>query len=216
MEESPKGKTNKKNKKNVRNTWPYKVFILALLISLCFSILSELVLGGAGIVVAIIVIIVFVALAIVTDMIGVAVTACSKEPFMAMCSKKVRGAKEGLALIKNADKVSSLCADVVGDVCGILSGAAGASIVAKIVIDTQNTMLAILIASLVASVIAGITIFGKAIGKRRAMDNCSAIILRVGKVLSIFTRQPKKKKQVEASKDEKRDLDKTNDEQSQK
>ena len=195
MEESPKNKNNKKVKKqNIKNTWPYKVFILAVALSLCFSILSEFVLGSAGIAVAVIVIILFVALAIVTDMIGVAVTACSKEPFVAMCSKKVRGAKEGLMLIKNADKVSSLCADVVGDVCGILSGTAGASIVAKIAIDTSNVSLSVLVASIVASIIAGITIFGKAIGKRRAMENSSAIILRVGKFLSLFTKQAKAKK----------------------
>ena len=135
MEDSPKGKiSNKRIKKNIKNSWPYKVFLLAIVLSLGFSILSEFVLGNAGIVVAVVVIVIFIALAIVTDMIGVAVTACSKEPFVAMCSKKVRGAKEGLMLIKNADKVASLCADVVGDVCGILSGAAGASIVAKFAI----------------------------------------------------------------------------------
>ena len=36
-------------------------------------------------------------------------------------------------LVKNADKVSSVLNDVIGDVCGILSGAAGASIVVLIV-----------------------------------------------------------------------------------
>lgn len=194
MDESPKNKNNKKVKKqNVRSTWPYKVFVIALTLSLCFSILSEMVLGKAGIAIAILVIVVFVALAIITDMIGVAAASCTKEPFMAMCSKKVRGAKEGLMLVRNADKVSSVCADVVGDVCGILSGAAGASIVAKISIDTQDAMFAVLIASLVSAIIAGVTIFGKALCKRRAMDNCTAIILRVGKLFSLFTKNPKPK-----------------------
>lgn len=196
MEENPNRKKDKKIKKhNSKNTWPIKVLVLAIALSLFFSILSELVLGSAGLVVAIVVIIVFLALAIVTDMIGVAVTACTKEPFVAMCSKKVRGAKEGLMLIRNADKVSSLCADVVGDVCGILSGAAGASIVAKMAIDTANTSLTILVASLVAAVIAGITIFGKALGKRKAIDSCNSIILKVGKLLSFFIKDKTKKKE---------------------
>lgn len=194
MEENPKKKNKKIKKQNSKNTWPYKVLILAIALSLMFGVLSEIVLGSTGLAVAIIVIIVFVSLAIVTDMIGVAVTACSKEPFIAMASKKVRGAKESLMLIRNADKVASLCADVVGDVCGILSGAAGASIVAKIAIDTSNVSLSILVASLVAALIAGITIFGKALGKRKAIDNCNSIILKVGKILSIFTRDPKQKK----------------------
>lgn len=197
MEENPnlKNKSEKKIKKaKHKNTWPYKVLILAVVISLCFSILSELLLGNTGLIVAILVIFVFVAVAIITDMIGVAVTACSKEPFVAMASKKVRGAKECLMLIKNADKVSSLCADVIGDVCGILSGAAGASIVAMFAIDSQNAILTILVASLVSSLIAGITIFGKALGKRKALNSCTDIIFKVGKLISLFTKQPKNKK----------------------
>ena len=192
MEENPKRK--QKVKKQSSSHWPLKIFIMAIALSLSFSLMSEFVMGSTGIVIAIIIIVLFVALAIITDMIGVAVTACTKEPFIAMCSKKVRGAKEGLMLVRNADKVASLCADVVGDVCGILSGAAGASIVAKITIDFQNANLAILVASLITAFIAGVTIFGKALGKRKAMDSCNSIILKVGKVLSLFTKQPKNKK----------------------
>ena len=197
MEEVPNKRKNKKIKKQSTNFWPLKIFIMAIALSLGFSILSEYLMGATGIIVAILVIVLFVSIAIITDMIGVAVTACSKEPFMAMCSKKVRGAKEGLMLIRNADKVASLCADVLGDVCGILSGAAGASIVAKITIDFQNVNLTILVASLITALIAGVTIFGKALGKRTAMDNCNAIILKVGKFLSLFTKQGKSKKQKE-------------------
>ena len=174
--------------------WSIKILILSFALSMCFGIVSELVLGVTGIAVAVLVIIVFVSLSIITDMIGVAATACSKEPFMAMCSKKVRGAKEGLMLIRNADKVASLCNDVIGDVCGILSGAAGASIVARITVDFQNANLSILVASLITAFIAGVTIFGKALGKHTAMDNCNSIILRVGKILSLFTKQNKTKK----------------------
>lgn len=191
MEENLKRK--QKVKKQSSSHWPLKIFIMAIALSLSFSLMSEFVMGSTGIVIAIIIIVLFVALAIITDMIGVAVTACTKEPFIAMCSKKVRGAKEGLMLVRNADKVASL-ADVVGDVCGILSGAAGASIVAKITIDFQNANLAILVASLITAFIAGVTIFGKALGKRKAMDSCNSIILKVGKVLSLFTKQPKNKK----------------------
>ena len=192
MEENPKRK--QKVKKQSSSHWPLKIFIMAIALSLSFSLMSEFVMGSTGIVIAIIIIVLFVALTIITDMIGVAVTACTKEPFIAMCSKKVRGAKEGLMLVRNADKVASLCADVVGDVCGILSGAAGASIVAKITIDFQNANLAILVASLITAFIAGVTIFGKALGKRKAMDSCNSIILKVVKVLSLFTKQPKNKK----------------------
>ena len=186
MEENPREKNKKTKKQNVKNFWPLKVLIMAIALSLTFSILSEFLLGRTGIAVAIIIIVVFVGIAIITDMIGVAVTACAKEPFIAMSSKKVKGAKEGLLLIKNADKVSSLCADVIGDVCGILSGAAGASIIAKIAIDTSNTSLVILIASCITSLIAGLTIFGKAVGKGIAVANANKIVFKVGKFISLF------------------------------
>lgn len=202
MEENPKRK-QKVKKQQSNSHWPLKIFIMAVALSLSFSLMSEFIMGSAGIIIAIIIIVLFVSLAIITDMIGVAVTACTKEPFVAMCSKKVRGAKEGLMLVRNADKVASLCADVVGDVCGILSGAAGASIVAKITIHFQNANLTILIASLITAFIAGVTIFGKALGKRKAIDSCNSIILKVGKFLSLFTKQPKnKKKKQEENKSE--------------
>lgn len=205
MEEESKRQNNKKVKKQSINFWPLKILVLAMALSLGFSVLSEYLMGATGIIVAILVIVVFVLIAIITDMIGVAVTACSKEPFMAMCSKKVRGAKEGLMLIRNADKVASLCNDVLGDVCGILSGAAGASIAGRITGGFTNLNLSILITSLIAAVIAGITIFGKALGKRTAMDNCNDIILKVGKFLSLFTKQNKSKNKDKKSLKENKD-----------
>lgn len=216
MEDNPKTKNKKKVKKQAVNTWPYKIFVMAIALSLSFSILSEWLMGATGIVVAVIVIIVFVSIAIITDMIGVAVTACTKEPFMAMCSKKVRGAKEGLMLIRNADKVASLCADVLGDVCGILSGAAGASIVARVTIDFSNATLSVLVASLITAFIAGVTIFGKALGKKTAMDNCNEIILKAGKFLSLFTKQNKAKKQDKKTTAEEQDKKATLEEQNSK
>jgi len=79
-------------------------------------------------------------------------------------------------------------------VCGILSGAAGTTILYHIVTESSTSAFEIIMASLVSAIIAGLTIFGKAIFKRYSMDNCNKVILTLGKVLSIFTRQPKKKK----------------------
>ena len=137
--------------------WSIKILILSFALSMCFGIVSELVLGVTGIAVAVLVIIVFVSLSIITDMIGVATTSASTEPFRAMASKKVRGAKEALKLLSKADRVSSICCDVIGDVCGILSGAAGASIVVKFAIESESP-LSIIIASLVSAIVASMTI----------------------------------------------------------
>ena len=152
-----------------------------------FSLLSELVLDGSAIWVAIIVILVFVIVAILTDMIGLAVASANMEDFNAMAARKIKGSKQAIALVKNADKVSSVLNDVVGDVCGILSGAAGASIVAKIAIDNSLSFMSILIPSLIAAVIAGLTIAGKAVFKKVAIKHANSITLHFAKFINFFT-----------------------------
>lgn len=207
--EDPSSSGNLKNKKVKKQTgktpmwvWPVKVLILAFFLSLFFSATSELLLSDAGIVIAVVVILIFIIIAIITDMIGVAVTACNAQPFRAMASKKVRGAKECLRLLKNADKVSSLCCDVIGDICGTLSGAAGASILGKIVFGANSDALQIIVASLVSATIASLTIFGKALGKKFAINKCNSIMLKVGKLISVFTPKTKEKKKSKQTEDE--------------
>ncbi len=199
---------NENNDKNIKNkkkekthiienhwwVWPIKIFFLAMALSLLFSIASELLMSRAGIIISIVCVLFFVSVSVVTDMIGVAVAACTPEPFKAMASRKVRGAKEALFLVKNADRVASLCADVLGDVCGILSGAGGTTILYHIVTDSSSGAFEIVMASVVSAVIAGLTIFGKAIFKKYSMENCTKVILTLGKFLSLFTRNKKDKK----------------------
>ena len=195
--EDPKQKQKKAKKQNKQQSpyiWPIKVLILSFSLTIFFGISSELLLSGAGIAISILIIVIFVAIAIIADMIGVAITACNVQPFRAMASKKVRGAKEAIKLLNKADRVSSICCDVIGDICGILSGAAGASIIVKIVSESSSTALAIIVSSLVSAIIASLTIFGKALGKKYSMKNCNSIILTVGKFFSLFTLQGKKNK----------------------
>lgn len=167
--------------------WPLIVLVVSLLLSFSFSFLSELTLSGASLVIAIIVIIVFMTISILTDIVGVAVTAATEIPFRAMAAKKVKGAKEGIILINNADKVASIVADILGDICGILSGAAGAVVTSKLTYNVTSDMSQVLIASLVSATIAAIIIFGKAMGKKIALDNCDKIVLMIGKIVHVFT-----------------------------
>ena len=198
-----------KKKKTVKKlsesywVWPVKIFLLAFALSLFFGVTSEFLLSGAGLAVSIILITILIGVAVITDMIGVAVTACKKEPFTAMAARKVKGAKESLFLIRNSEKVSSLCNDVIGDVCGILSGAAGAAITLKIIVDNSNDSLKILIASLISAFIAGLTIFGKALGKKYSIQNSEKIILKLGKFIGCFTNKEKQKteKNIDLKKD---------------
>ena len=119
-------------KKKKRNNWVIIVTVLAFFISLLFSLLSQTLMPKVHIILEIIILLFFIALGIVFDMIGVAVTASNEEPLHAMNSKRIKGAKKAVNFKKNADKVSSFCNDVIGDICGIVSGSAGVAITATI------------------------------------------------------------------------------------
>ncbi len=184
-----KEKENKpKSKSKKRWIWSLIILLMAFVISLVFGILSEISLSNANIVVAIIVIFVFVSISILFDMLGLAVATCTIDPFTAMSARKVKGAKQALYLIKNADKVGSIC-DVIGDVCGILSGAAGATIVARIITTTNGDFREILIATLISAIIASVTIFGKAVFKSVGIEHCNKITLGLAKFVNFFTRK---------------------------
>ena len=147
-------------KKKKRNNWPLIVTILAFTISLLFSFMSESVMPKVGIIVGIMILILFIFIGIIFDMIGVAVTSSNEEPLHAMSSKKIKGAKKAVSFKKNADKVSSFCNDVIGDICGIISGSAGVS-VAKGLASTFNLNI-FYTGLIVTALIAALTIGGKA------------------------------------------------------
>ena len=180
----------KNNKKSVFKeyfSWPLVVLVVSLILSFSFCFFSELVLNGANLFIAILVIVAFLIISVLSDIVGVAITAADEGPFRSMASRKIKGAKESIVLINNADKVASIFADIIGDICGILSGAAGAAVTAKLVQGVAGNLMVVVIASVVSAVIAGVIIFGKAMGKRVAMENCDKIILVFGKIVYVFT-----------------------------
>ena len=155
--------------------------VLAVALSALLSFFSSTALEGTGYAVAIIVLAVFIALGIVFDMIGVAVTAADPKPFHSMAAHKEKGAKEAIRLLKNANQVSSFCNDVVGDICGIVSGSTAAVIVVELQRDLSTT--SILISIAVTALISGITIGGKALGKTVAINECTGVVYRVARLM---------------------------------
>ena len=188
---SQKTEKDRKQKKD-HTRWVLTVLVLTLLLSFTFGFISEVVLDSAPLAVAYVVIVVLVSISILFDMIGTAAASCDIEPFLAMAARKVRGSKRAVKLVKNAEKVSSVCADIIGDICGILSGAGMATIVALQFSSLQEgSTTAILVNVLFSALLSTVTITGKAIGKRTAMDSANDIILAVAKVLSVFDKKEK-------------------------
>ena len=92
-------------------------------------------------------------------------------------------------LVKNAERVSNICCDVIGDICGIISGACTVAIVIKLAQDNEmlNYWLSILMSSIVSAVIVG----GKSFFKTVAMNNSREILLFVSRILGVFSRKEK-------------------------
>ena len=101
-----------------------------------------------------------------------------------MNAKKIKGSKTAVKLIKNSDKVASLCNDVVGDICGIVSGTAGVTVAASISLKFEIDLF--IVSLLVTSIIAALTIGSKAMGKSVAIKNSTKSITTFSKILSIF------------------------------
>ena len=173
-----------KKKTNIK--WVIRIVIISFAVSVVFTFASAEILNSAGYVMAFVVLAVFIAIGILFDIIGVAVTAASDVPFHSMASHRERGAVEAVSLLKNAEKVASFCNDVVGDISGIVSGATSAIIASRLMQDLS--MLSVLWQLLISGLVAAVTIGGKALGKTAAINNSTKIVLAVGKVISIKSR----------------------------
>ena len=170
---------NSKSKEQSKIKWFIQVFIITFILSICFSYISTYGVSNLELVPSIIILIVVICVGIFFDIIGVAVTVAKEEEFHAKATKKVKGAKTSLKLIKNASKVANICADVIGDVCGVLSGAVSAMIAAKILESTGANLQFV-----VSAIVASLTVGGKALGKEVANKNSTQIVHFVGTILN--------------------------------
>lgn len=102
-----------------------------------------------------------------------------------MAARKVPGGQEAIRLLRNAERVSSICNDVVGDICGVVSGSASATIAAQVLANFEFTW-PNAVSLLMSALVAGLTVGGKAIGKTFAINSCTAIISFVGRVIYTF------------------------------
>ena len=101
-----------------------------------------------------------------------------------MSARKIKSAKVAVMLKRNADKVSSFCNDVIGDICGIVSGSAGVVIASSI---SSMFNISLLLCSLVTTaVIAALTIGGKAFEKTIAMEKSNEILYQFSRIIGFF------------------------------
>ena len=174
------------NKRFVDIKWILIVTMIAFFISLGFSFLSETIMPNANVIVAIIIILLFILIGILFDMVGIAITLADISTFNSMAAKRVKGASLAIKLIKNSEKASSFCNDVIGDICGIVSGSAGVALAVILSNTFKLDLFAITLA--ITATVAALTIGGKAIGKATAINRSTYILFGFSKLLSIFYR----------------------------
>lgn len=172
------------NKKLVDFKWIIKITLIAFLISLSFSFLSEMIVSNVNILVSIILIIIVIFIGILFDMIGISVTVADIAAFNSMSTKRVRGSSIAVKFIKNSEKMSSFCNDVIGDICGIVSGALSSSIAIALSVKLNINLL--LITLLITALVASATIGGKALGKSFAINKSNMILYTFSRFVSIF------------------------------
>ena len=162
--------------------WVVTIFIVTIFISGTISFVSDWIMEASSIAVAFLILLAIVLLGIVFDIIGVAVTSADEKPFHSMAARKVPGSMEAIRLLRSAERVSSICNDVVGDICGVVSGSASATIAAQVLRSFDFTWPQV-VTLLMSALVAGITVGGKAVGKTFAINSCTEIVSAVGKII---------------------------------
>lgn len=136
----------------------------------------------SGILTAFIILLTIILVGIVFDIIGMAVATADEKPFHSMAARKVPGAQAAIRLLRNAERVSSICNDVVGDICGVVSGSASATIAVQILQNVEFGWPQV-VSLLMSAFCAGLTVGGKAIGKTFAVNSATMIVHTVGKII---------------------------------
>ena len=187
MAKSDSSASKKERNKTIR--WVVSIFFVTIVISGIISLISDEIMSRSGIGLAFVILFAIVLLGIMFDIIGVAVTAADEKPFHAMASRKVSGAREALKLLRNSDRVGSICNDVVGDICGVVSGAASATI-AALIISSSDFGWPQVVTLAMSALVAGLTVGGKALGKGFAISSATKIVQIVGKILYFLSHGP--------------------------
>lgn len=182
-------KINKRNKIKIRNSnggnkkvnfgWVIKIIIWTFCLSVSLSFISSTMMEHVNLSIAFVILLVFILLGVTFDIIGIAVTAATETPFHSMASRKIAGAKQAIVLIRNAEKVSNFCNDVIGDITGIISGTTSAIIITHLVVMYKNIN-DVIAGIIMTGIVAAVTVGGKAVGKTFAISQSNFIVYQVG------------------------------------
>ena len=189
MSKSDPSQSKREKHKHIR--WVVTIFLVTIFVSALISWASKEIMDQSTLLVSFAILLVIVFVGILFDIIGVAVTSADESPFHSMAARKVKGAQEAIMLLRNAERVSTICCDVIGDICGVISGTAAAAIAIQLVSEfsfSKSTLMTLMMSALVS----GVTVGGKAVGKAFAVNSSTGIVHFAGRVIAFL--HPKKRK----------------------
>ncbi len=185
MAKSDPASSKRERNKTIR--WVATIFFVTIFVSGAISFFSDIIMESSSMGVAFLILLAIILIGIIFDVIGMAVASADEKPFHSMAARKVPGSQEAIWLLRNAERVSSICNDVVGDICGVVSGSASATIAAQILASASFSLSWPQVVSLLMSALAAaLTVGGKAIGKTFAVNSSTAIVHGVGRVIHTF------------------------------
>lgn len=170
--------------------WAATAFLSSISISIVLSLLSSELLNYLNVFFSVLILLFFIMLGVVFDIIGLAVATADIKPFNSMAAQKVRGGKQAVMLIKNAEQVSNFCNDIIGDIASIVSGATASAIAVKLAALTSSAH-EIWINLVICGLVSGFTVGLKSVGKAVGMNYSKTIVSTAAFILSIFDKKSK-------------------------
>ena len=186
---SKSGSEVSKKARNKTVRWVVTIFLVTIVISGIISFISAEVMQHSSILAAFLILLTIIMVGIIFDIIGMAVASADEKPFHSMAARKVTGAQAAILLLRNAERVSTICNDVIGDICGVVSGCASATIAVQILQNFEFNWPQMITLSM-SAICAGLTVGGKAIGKSFAVNSATTIVHTVGKFIYWFQHIP--------------------------
>ncbi|MDB5056258.1 MAG: rane protein [Bacilli bacterium] len=164
--------------------WSVLISLVTFIMACAFTVASTSILDGVSWGIGMLIVIFLILIGIFFDILGLAAAAANEIPFHGMASEKVNGSKQAIYIVRNADRFSNFCNDVIGDITSVISGAAVTVVVIKLfsTFGAGDELLRTVVTVIFTAVVSALTVGGKAMGKSFAIHYSTPVVLLIGKI----------------------------------
>jgi CBS domain containing-hemolysin-like protein len=164
--------------------WSVLISLVTFILACIFTVSSSSILDGVSWGVGMLIVIFLILIGIIFDVLGLAAASANEVPFHGMASEKVNGSKQAIYIVRNADRFSNFCNDVIGDITSVISGAAITVVVIKLLnsFGEGDEFLRTMVTVVFTAIVSALTVGGKAMGKSFAIHFSTEIVLFIGKI----------------------------------